>query len=121
MGTTIKWNADLFGVEIKTEDEHFVISAQPSMVMSWHDAVRYFNGNEVWQLPTIEQLRLVAQYVGKINMLLRVNGGYEIRGFFWSSEENGKLFAWDVFMGDGEVYSGRKKTFSGYVRTVSVL
>ena len=42
MKPTIKWNADLFGVEIQTGDEHFVISAQPSMVMTWNDAARYF-------------------------------------------------------------------------------
>lgn len=29
----INWNQELFGVEIKDNENHFVISAQPSMVM----------------------------------------------------------------------------------------
>lgn len=120
MRTTIKWNADLFGVEIKTEDEHFVISAQPSMVMSWHDSVRYFEGNAEWELPTKDQLKIVANNIDKVNEIIEENGGYSIRGWIWTADERNEFCAWIVYMNDGYTDGDPKGSLS-YVRAVSAL
>lgn len=119
MKTTIKWNADLFGVEIQTEDEHFVISAQPSMAMTWHDAVRYFQGNAGWKLPTKDQLKIVSAYISTINDLIKENGGYEIRGLVWTDESN-EIYARGVRMYDGSTDDDPKYHYN-YVRAVSDL
>lgn len=120
MKPTIKWNADLFGVEIQTEDQHFVIDANPSMVMSWHDAMRHFNGNEVWQLPTKDQLKVVSAYISTINDLIKENGGYEIRGLFWAADGSNEFCAWYVNTSSGNA-SPYGKIYSYYVRAVSDL
>ena len=120
METTIKWNANLFGVEIQTKNEHFVISAQPSMAMNWNDAVRYFEGNKEWELPTQEQLQVVVSNIVEVNEIIKANGGFEIRGWLWSVCEYDKFCAWLVYMGDGETGSGNKGNL-GYVRAVSAL
>lgn len=101
MNTEIKWNAELFGVEIKTDDAHIVVSAHPSMVMSWHDAVRFYKDNKVWQLPTREHLQLIAARIDEINAIIRANGGYEIRGWHWTADEYDEFCAWFVVMDYG--------------------
>lgn len=108
MKPTIKWNADLFGVEIQTEDEHFVISATPSMAMDWNEAVRYFKGNEEWAMPTKKQLQIVAEYIDKVNAPIKDNGGYELRGWFWTADECDEFCAWVVRMLYGSTSSSHK-------------
>lgn len=120
MNPTIKWNADLFGVEIKTKEEHFVISAQPSMVMSWNDARRYFDGNEEWQLPSLKQLKIAAEHIDDVNALIKANGGYEIQGLFWAADGSDEIAAWRVYIRDGDAYRGCK-IYSNDVRAVSAL
>lgn len=120
MKPTIKWNADLLGVEIKTEDEHFVISAQPSMVMSWHDAVRYFEGNAEWKLPTKDQLKIVAKNIYEVNEIIEANGGFEIRGWHWTADEYDVFCAWYVGIDEGYTIANLKSNYS-YVRAVSAL
>lgn len=120
MKPTIKWNADLFGVEIKTEDERFIISAQPSMVMTWDDAVRYLKGDEKWQLPTKDQLKVVSAYISTINDLIKENGGYEIQGLFWAADGSDEISAWRVYIRDGDAYTGCK-VYANEVRAVSSL
>ena len=102
METIVKWNADLFGVEIQTNNQHFVISGQPSMAMSWHDAVRFYKGNKVWQLPTREHLKLIAEHIHEVNALIKANGGYEIQGWHWTADEYNELCAWVVGVSDGD-------------------
>lgn len=120
MGTTIKWNADFFGVEIKTEDDHFVISAQPSMAMSWHDAVRYLEGNAEWKLPTTDQLKVVASNLVEVNRIINANGGFEIIGWNWTADESGESFARVVDMFGVDTHDYRK-FFNYCVRAVSAL
>lgn len=122
MKTTIKWNAEKFGVEIKTDTEHFVISAQPSMVMNWHDAVRYFEGNAdaEWKLPTMKQLKLVASKIYKVNEIIEANRGFEIQGWHWTSDEYEEIFAGIVYMDDGDI-GNNPKNGNRYVRAVSAL
>lgn len=123
MKPTIKWNAEFFGVEIQTEDEHFVISAQPSKLMTWFEAVRYYTDSHhipTWQLPTINQMHIVAKYIDEVNDLIKENGGYELRGFFLAADEIDKFRAWYVTMYSGYT-SSNSKYYDGCVRAVSAL
>ena len=117
---TIKWNSSKFGVEIQKDGEHFLVSAKPSMVMSWHDAVRFYKDNKVWQLPTREHLKLIAEHLHEVNALIKANGGYKIRCWHWAADEYDKFCAWGVYMLDGDT-SYDSKDDDGYVRPVCVL
>lgn len=116
----IKWNQKLFGVEIKDNENHFVISAQPSMVMDWDDAVRYYKDSKVWQLPTCEQLQLIAKHADKVNALIKANEGYVLRGWHWTAEEYDEFYTWSVNLNDGYSLSDSKHC-GNYVRAISNL
>ena len=119
MRLTIEWDANYNGVHIKTDTGlSLIVSGQPSMVMSWHDAVRFYKDNKVWQLPTREHLQLIAARIDEINAIIRANGGYEIRGWHWTADEYDEFCAWGVGMAGGDTYyfsKGDRK----YVRAVS--
>ena len=119
MKTTIQWDANYNGVHILTDTGlSLIVSGQPSMVMSWHDAVRFYKDNKVWQLPTREHLQLIAARIDEINAIIRANGGYEIRGWHWTADEYDEFCAWIVIMSDG--YTNYSYKFNGsYVRAVS--
>ena len=119
MRLTIEWDANYNGVHIKTDTGlSLIVSGQPSMVMSWHDAVRFYKDNKVWQLPTREHLQLIAARIDEINAIIRANGGYEIRGWHWTADEYDEFCAWSVIMSDGGTYNTSKYDY-GYVRAVS--
>ena len=119
MRLTIEWDANYNGVHIKTDTGlSLIVSGQPSMVMSWHDAVRFYKDNKVWQLPTREHLQLIAARIDEINAIIRANGGYEIRGWHWTADECDEFCAWSVDMLDGLTSLNSKNT-SYYVRAVS--
>lgn len=118
MRLTIEWDANYNGVHIKTDTGlSLIVSGQPSMVMSWHDAVRFYKDNKVWQLPTREHLQLIAARIDEINAIIRANGGYEIRGWHWTADEYDEFCAWSVDMGNGS--TDGNKYDDGYVRAVS--
>lgn len=119
MRLTIEWDANYNGVHIKTDTGlSLIVSGQPSMVMSWHDAVRFYKDNKVWQLPTREHLQLIAARIDEINAIIRANGGYEIRGWHWTADEYDEFCAWNVLVGDGSTYGNAKYNLY-YVRAVS--
>ena len=119
MKTTIQWDANYNGVHILTDTGlSLIVSGQPSMVMSWHDAVRFYKDNKVWQLPTREHLKLIAEHIDEVNALIKANGGYEIRGWHWTADEYDEFCAWRVLMGYGDTY-GYNKVTNDYVRAVS--
>ena len=119
MRLTIEWDANYNGVHIKTDTGlSLIVSGQPSMVMSWHDAVRFYKDNKVWQLPTREHLQLIAARIDEINAIIRANGGYEIRGWHWTADEYGEFCAWYVNMYFGNT-DFNDKSDSYYVRAVS--
>ena len=119
MKTTIEWDANYNGVHIKTDTGlSLIVSGQPSMVMSWHDAVRFYKDNKVWQLPTREHLKLIAEHINTVNALIKANGGYEIFGWHWTADECNEFCAWSVSVYDGDTGNGNK--INGiYVRAVS--
>lgn len=116
---TIKWAADYDGVRIQTDTGlSLVVSGQPSMAMSWNEAVRFYKDNKVWQLPTREHLQLIAEHIDKVNALIKANGGYEIRGWHWTADEYDEFCAWIVNMYYG--YTGNDSKYDiNYVRAVS--
>lgn len=116
----IKWNQKLFGVEIKDNENHFVISAQPSMVINWHDSIRFYKDNKIWQLPTREQLQLVGKHINKVNTLIKSSRGYEIQGWHWTVDEYDKFCAWRVSMYRSNI-SYSNKGNNNYVHAVSTL
>lgn len=119
MRLTIEWDANYNGVHIKTDTGlSLIVSGQPSMVMSWHDAVRFYKDNKVWQLPTREHLQLIAARIDEINAIIRANGGYEIRGWHWTADEYDEFCAWYVRMLDGDA-NRSDKGGNSYVRAVS--
>ena len=119
MRLTIEWDANYNGVHIKTDTGlSLIVSGQPSMVMSWHDAVRFYKDNKVWQLPTREHLQLIAARIDEINAIIRANGGYEIRGWHWTADEYDEFCAWFVDMDGGDANSFGKLS-NRYVRAVS--
>lgn len=119
MKTTIQWDANYNGVHIFTDTGlSLIVSGQPSMVMSWHDAVRFYKDNEVWQLPTREHLKLIAEHIDEVNGLIKANGGYEMRGFHWAADECDEFCAWLVNMYDGSTLDSNKYGID-YVRAVS--
>ena len=119
MRLTIEWDANYNGVHIKTDTGlSLIVSGQPSMVMSWHDAVRFYKDNKVWQLPTREHLKLIAEHIDEVNALIKANGGYEIRGWHWTADEYDEFCAWGVGMGGGGAGNYRKNG-GNYVRAVS--
>ncbi len=119
MRLTIEWDANYNGVHIKTDTGlSLIVSGQPSMVMSWHDAVRFYKDNKVWQLPTREHLQLIAAHIDEINAIIRANGGYEIRGWHWTADEYDEFCAWNVVMINGYALS-LDKIYDNYVRAVS--
>ena len=119
MKTTIQWDANYNGVHILTDTGlSLIVSGQPSMVMSWHDAVRFYKDNKVWQLPTREHLKLIAEHIDEVNALIKANGGYEIRGWHWTADEYDEFCAWFVLVNYGGAGDDYKFNFS-YVRAVS--
>ena len=119
MKTTIEWDANYNGVHIKTDTGlSLIVSGQPSMAMSWHDAVRFYKDNKVWQLPTREHLQLIAARIDEINAIIRANGGYEIRGWHWTADEYDEFCAWGVNLFNGSTASYDKSDLN-YVRAVS--
>lgn len=116
----IEWNKEYKSVEIKADDEHFMLDAsKPSYYCSWNDAIR-FHERGMWKLPTVKQLQVLAKYIDKVNEVIRNNYGYEIIGWLWSHEEKDEFHAWSVWMDDGGIYGGSKSSLT-YVRGVSVL
>ena len=119
MRLTIEWDANYNGVHIKTDTGlSLIVSGQPSMVMSWHDAVRFYKDNKVWQLPTREHLQLIAARIDEINAIIRANGGYEIRGWHWTADEYDEFCAWYVAVNGGYT-NFITKNYGSYVRAVS--
>ena len=110
----------MYSVEIKADGEYFAVDARtPSYYCSWEDSMRFHRGS-IWGLPTVKQLKVLAKHIEKVNECIRQNNGFEISGWFWSSEEKGESEAWNVDMRCGAISVGNK-TRDGYVRAVCVL
>lgn len=114
-------------VEINADGEHFLLDASnPTAMCNWNDAKRYcknilFKDEEEGQLPTINQLKVIAKYFYKINKVINENNGYPLTlGWYWSCEEKDEFCAWYIRMLDGYTNYGSTHTYN-YVRAVCPL
>jgi hypothetical protein len=110
-------------VEINADGEHFILDASnPTAMCNWIDAKRYCNelyfGIKKGQLPTINQLKVIAKYFDKINKVISENNGYPLTlGWYWSREEKDEFCVWYIRMLDGYTSYGSTLTYN-YVRAV---
>ena len=98
----IKWNKNYNGVEVKADNEHFILDVNPSYFMSWDDAKRFYNDkhrSHTWNLPTIKQLQVMYKYIDKIDNVIEDNDGFLLsKTSYWSIEETSNAFARNVNM-----------------------
>ena len=101
----IKWNKNYNGVEINADGEHFILDGNPSYCMAWNEAMHFYNDkhrNQTWNLPTVEQLRVVYKYFDEINRVIEENDGFILfKSIYWSVENKDKSYAWFVNMTNG--------------------
>lgn len=101
MKATIQWDGNYHGVHILTSTgTSLIVNARPSLVMNWYDAVSFFKDEKIWSLPTKEDLRLIYNNLKEVNTLMKVNGGYEIDGTFWTADGINEYFAYNFSMND---------------------
>ena len=117
----ITWNKNYKGVEIKSGGEHFILDGNPDYYMLWDDAKRFYNNQQFWNLPTINQLKVVQKNFDKINNVIKKNGGFVIsKTDYWTIEEYYWTCALYVHMYYGMINFNRKNS-KKYVRAVSTL
>lgn len=75
-----------------------------------------------WYLPSITELRLIAEYKTEISSFLTkyFNGGTFSSEWYWSSTEIAPLQSWPVYMGYGGSYNYGNRKESYRVRAVAV-
>lgn len=118
---TIKWIDDHKSVLIKADGMSFNLDAShPSYFCVWDDAMKYYKDNNIWRLPTIEQLQVIRKYFNEINGVIEKNNGYKLENsWFWSCDELNEFCAWAVGMYYGHSNIIRKD-IGYYVRAVSI-
>lgn len=119
----IKWNRNHNGVEIKADDEHFILDSDPSQFMNWCDAMRFYNMHKghTWNLPTVKQLQVVHKYFDEINKVIKENGGFVLsKSAYWSIEDGAGCSSRFVYMVNGITYSVNKED-TACVRAVVTL
>ena len=124
-GVEIKWNECHNGVEIKADDEHFILKSSPTYIMSWNDAIRHFYNSKhrshIWNLPTVKQLQVIHKYFNEINKKMEENDGFVLYySSYWSIEEIDSDNARYVSMSTGGYYGLIKRAYY-YVRGVVTL
>ena len=72
---SIKWNSQLYGVEIKNGNERFVIRGEPSYYMTPKQAKLYAEKHSyLGALPNRHQCMLISKWNEAINLLMKENG-----------------------------------------------
>lgn len=91
---------------------------------SWNEAIKidfsYFNVAGMI-LPTIQMLSLIFLNKKYINSKIKELGGDILEGYFWSSTEYDRTYAWTLRMSDGSRYYDYKYYTNRYVRPVLAL
>lgn len=63
-----------------------------------------------WYIPSVGHLFLIYQNLSAINSALVSIGGTQIQTeYYWSSSESDEDFVWDLYMGNGQPFSGHNK------------
>ena len=76
--SVVSWNYSHYGVELKSGNRHFVISAMPNMVGRLDAAVKCCETMGNWRLPTFREIELIAANISQVNALMEHNGGHPI-------------------------------------------
>ena len=76
--SVISWNYSRYGVELKSGNRHFVISAMPNMVGRLDAAVKCCETMGNWRLPTFREMELIMANISQVNALMEQNGGHPI-------------------------------------------
>ena len=76
--SVVSWNYSHYGVEMKSGNRHFVISAMPNMVGRLDAAVKCCETMGNWRLPTFREIELIAANISQVNALMEQNGGHPI-------------------------------------------
>ena len=76
--SVISWNHSRYGVELKSGNRHFVISAMPNMVGRLDAAVKCCETMGNWRLPTFREMELIVANISQVNALMEQNGGHPI-------------------------------------------
>lgn len=76
--SVVSWNYSHYGVELKSGNRHFVISAMPNMVGRLDAAVKCCETMGNWRLPTFREIELIAANISQVNALMEQNGGHPI-------------------------------------------
>ncbi|MGD9700689.1 DUF1566 domain-containing protein [Acinetobacter sp.] len=135
-GSGVRWYAGAYGVTRATGDGPFsgelntavIISSQVSIGDDGNDyAAQICNNFQVteggkaygdWYLPSKEELNLMYQNKGAINVAAAANGGSSFASaYYWSSTEYNIYFAWTQSFDDG-YQNGYTKDYTTYVRAV---
>lgn len=120
----IKWNENCFGVEIKTDNEHFILDGNPDHCMNWDNAMSFDNNKHrghTWKLPTVKQLKIIHNHFNEINKVIEENDGFKLIGtYYWSCENIDEFLSQNVNMYSGYTYSYNKGN-NIYARVVSTL
>jgi hypothetical protein len=70
----INWNKEKDGVEVKTNEYHFLICNLPDYGLSWFDANILCDFVNVY-IPSVEELQVVSKYLKEINKCFEENDG----------------------------------------------
>ena len=102
----------------KTDSQN--IKGAPAAEAAWNYKA---NANDPlqWYLPSITELRLIAEYKTEINSFLTkyFNGGTISTEWYWSSTEVNTTQSWYVGMGNGGSNYYNYRNYSGRVRAVA--
>lgn len=118
--TTPYWDDELDGVVIP--QLRIVLAAKnldKGKEHTWEDAMAMAEAAGK-RLFTRDEAYILAYYKDNINALLEAHGGDLLDGFFWTSLEYNRYYAWCVYFGNGYFHNNSK--FSTYtVRPVAAL
>lgn len=108
-----------FGIVIIKNGEHFILSLDYTVPMTWSDAMRRY-GNK---LPTKEQGEAMASQYDAVNKAIQAFGGYvpnRSNNIYWTKTEFDSSYVWFVSMYNGILGAG-EKTIYHRVRPVKLI
>ena len=112
--SVVSWNYSHYGVELKSGNRHFVISAMPNMVGRLDAAVKCCETMGNWRLPTFREIELIAANISQVNALMEQNGGHpiDLESILWLDGDYGHSSALKTDEGLCYILQYRQDTLS---------
>lgn len=112
--SVVSWNYSHYGVELKSGNRHFVISAMPNMVGRLDAAVKCCETMGNWRLPTFREIELIAANISQVNALMEQNGGHplDLESVLWLDGDYGHSSALKTDEGLCYILQYRQDTLS---------